>query len=248
MPEKFEINRDWPVLNRPNALNFETNRLHTYEDWSDRAQTYPISPITLAKEGFFATGKGDEVECYSCKQRHSGWRHGQAPGQIHKQISPNCYMVDANADQCDSSVDTLPNIPIPLRNPLLRIATDSSKAFERIVRKVGIQESGAGQNDVDVHHVHPMPTARVPGVHLRIPPVFGVPRNAVAAAELIPRGPDGSLPFTAQVEDQGPQEQPLYERFSSALQRQRSFSRFPLTHVPLIQELIRHGFFFVGTD
>lgn len=229
MPEKFEISQDLPGLNLPNALNFEANRLGTFANGS-----HPVSPISLAREGFFSTGNQDEVECFNCGQRHSGWKPGQVPSQIHRQISPNCSLVGDNAGRADAEA-VLPNIPIPQRNS--RPALFTGRAFRSFAPKLGIQEFGDGHNDFNVYR--PLP---FPGVTLRVQPDLRAIHNATA---LIPQQAYGTLPFTAWV-DPGPQEPPLYPGYSSALQRQNSFQRFPEALRWLVEQLIHHGFFFVG--
>ena len=231
MPDKLEISRDLPGLNVPNALNFEANRLSTFAD-----RALPVSGIKLAKTGFFSTGNQDEVECFSCRRRHSGWQTGQVPRHIHRQISPNCPMVCDNVLAGTAEVSRLPNIPIPFRNPGVQIFTGSLNVFGQIARKLGLQESGDGDggNDIIIHP--PM------GVNMRLHPAL---RGSRGTSMLIPRQPDGTLSFTARVES-GLQEVPLYAEFSSALKRRNSFRRFPMARGCLTQELIRHGFFYVG--
>ena len=229
MPDKLEISRDLPRLNASKAWNFQVNRLGTFAD-----KAHPVSGIRLAETGFFSTGNQDEVECFSCGRRHSGWQRGQVPSHIHRQISPNCPMVCDNV--LAGTAEGLPNIPIPLRNPGVQIFTGSLNRFSQIARKLGIQESGDGDggNDIIIHP--PM------GVNMRLHPALCGRRHT---SMLIPRQPDGTLPFTARVEP-GLQEAPLYAEFSSALKRRNSFRRFPVARGWLTQELIRHGFFYVG--
>ncbi|KAL8575553.1 hypothetical protein ACOMHN_059617 [Nucella lapillus] len=48
------------------------------------------SRIRLADAGFYSQGQGDEVICYSCGASHSGWRRGDDPVAIHRELSPTC--------------------------------------------------------------------------------------------------------------------------------------------------------------
>lgn len=75
------------------ALSKELTRLATYESWP---QISKISPLTLAKHGFSYTGRGDEVECFLCKTRISGWNEGDNPQQKHRQMAPNCQLLNGN--------------------------------------------------------------------------------------------------------------------------------------------------------
>ncbi|XP_070188899.1 serine-rich adhesin for platelets-like [Littorina saxatilis] len=50
----------------------------------------PTSRIKLADAGFYFRGQGDEVICYSCEKRHSGWTRQDNPLEIHRRLSPEC--------------------------------------------------------------------------------------------------------------------------------------------------------------
>ena len=53
----------------------------------------PVSRIKLADAGFYFRGQNDEVTCYSCNLRHSGWTREDNPMEIHRQLSPQCEHV-----------------------------------------------------------------------------------------------------------------------------------------------------------
>ncbi|XP_076466230.1 uncharacterized protein LOC143297694 [Babylonia areolata] len=55
--------------------------------------TVPVSRVRLAEAGFYSRGQRDEVICYSCGGRHSGWRHDDDPMQVHRRLSPHCQHV-----------------------------------------------------------------------------------------------------------------------------------------------------------
>lgn len=75
------------------ALSKELFRLATYHSWP--LQTI-ISPLALAKCGFSYNGRGDEVECFLCKTRISGWNEGDSPQLKHRQMAPNCQLLNGN--------------------------------------------------------------------------------------------------------------------------------------------------------
>ena len=50
----------------------------------------PVSRIRLADAGFYFRGQDDEVICYRCGTRHSGWTREDNPMEIHRRLSPNC--------------------------------------------------------------------------------------------------------------------------------------------------------------
>lgn len=60
--------------------------------------TVTVSRVRLADAGFYYRGEGDEVVCYSCEARRSGWRQGDNPLEVHRRLSPRCQHV-ANRDR-----------------------------------------------------------------------------------------------------------------------------------------------------
>ncbi|XP_062998012.1 E3 ubiquitin-protein ligase XIAP [Elgaria multicarinata webbii] len=63
----------------------------------------PVSPSDLSQAGFFYTGEGDKVKCFSCHATIEGWRQGDSAAERHKTISPNCkFMNDINFGKNDT--------------------------------------------------------------------------------------------------------------------------------------------------
>ena len=60
---------------------------------------FPSTPqgpslLRLAQAGFFCFGNNaDEVECFSCGVRRSGWQAGEDPFLVHRHLSPNCRFI-----------------------------------------------------------------------------------------------------------------------------------------------------------
>ncbi|KAL4716119.1 hypothetical protein ACJJTC_013896 [Scirpophaga incertulas] len=71
-------------------MNFETNRLNTFANWPSSA---PVDPIRIAKAGFYYTGDGTEVQCFSCGGKISQWNYGDQVMWRHRQLEPNCEFV-----------------------------------------------------------------------------------------------------------------------------------------------------------
>ncbi|XP_073955154.1 death-associated inhibitor of apoptosis 2-like [Choristoneura fumiferana] len=71
-------------------MNSETNRLATFSNWPPEA---PVNPIRIAKAGFFYTGQGTEVECFSCGGKISQWNYGDQAMLRHQRMQPNCRFV-----------------------------------------------------------------------------------------------------------------------------------------------------------
>ncbi|XP_070182924.1 uncharacterized protein, partial [Littorina saxatilis] len=55
--------------------------------------SFPVSRVKLADAGFYFRGQGDEMTCYSCRVRHSGWTRGDNPIDVHRRLSPSCQHV-----------------------------------------------------------------------------------------------------------------------------------------------------------
>ncbi|XP_070188763.1 uncharacterized protein [Littorina saxatilis] len=55
--------------------------------------SFPVSRVKLADEGFYFRGQGDEMTCYSCHMRYSGWAQTDNPVEIHRRFSPQCAHV-----------------------------------------------------------------------------------------------------------------------------------------------------------
>lgn len=65
-------------------MQTELHRLSTFWKWSAKSR---VSPIFLAKCGFWYTGRDDEVECFSCKTRFSA---SENPLEKHRERSQYC--------------------------------------------------------------------------------------------------------------------------------------------------------------
>ncbi|XP_013408788.1 baculoviral IAP repeat-containing protein 7-like [Lingula anatina] len=66
---------------------YEFKRLLSFQQWPERAKA---SPAQLARAGFFYTGAGDKVECYSCHGTLENWKNGENPLERHRQFYPAC--------------------------------------------------------------------------------------------------------------------------------------------------------------
>ena len=226
MSEVVKINPDLPMLDRPDALNFEANRLKTFDGWSG-----PVSACRLSRDGFFKSGDGNETQCFSCGEKYSRWSEADKPHEVHRRLSPRCRMVREHCHEMDPR-GVGPNIPIPLRHPQsFAVRYPAFETFYRLVCRQPIKESGAVEPDNYVNGIL--------GVNLRH---VQFPNRADGNLR-IGRSPDGSLPYTAQA-DVELVPAPCYPHFSSAVIRHSSFSTFSLTH--LVEQLVRNGFFSVG--
>ncbi|GLG97781.1 Death-associated inhibitor of apoptosis 2 [Gryllus bimaculatus] len=89
-------------------MNQEQSRLNTFQSWPANAE---VEPQRIAKAGFFYTGIGLEVECFSCGRRISEWNYGDQVMARHRLLNPECPFVK---DPITSG-----NIPVVYRSPSL---------------------------------------------------------------------------------------------------------------------------------
>ncbi|XP_053388567.1 E3 ubiquitin-protein ligase XIAP-like [Mercenaria mercenaria] len=61
-------------------------------------QTYPkssiVSPVRLAKSGFYYTGNGDEAICFFCRVNIKEWSEEETVAETHHRLSPNCDLIN----------------------------------------------------------------------------------------------------------------------------------------------------------
>ena len=73
------------VLTITCKMDNELKRLSTFICWRP-AESYPVYPSILASYGFFATGYGDELQCFRCNTRISNWQPNDDPSVRHPPI------------------------------------------------------------------------------------------------------------------------------------------------------------------
>ena len=68
-------------------------RLQSFKSWpKSMAQT----PLALAEAGFFYTGTGDKVSCFSCGLRPINWKTQDNIWKVHRVYSPNMHFYTNN--------------------------------------------------------------------------------------------------------------------------------------------------------
>ncbi|XP_064600153.1 baculoviral IAP repeat-containing protein 7-like [Liolophura sinensis] len=81
--------------NTEHNLKREEIRLRTFINWPSSSLAHPI---LLAQEGFYYSGQGDTVTCYSCKREKSDWKAEEIPSVTHRLLSPSCPIVTGTAE------------------------------------------------------------------------------------------------------------------------------------------------------
>lgn len=71
-------------------LEIEANRLRTFKEWPINLK---MKPIELSDAGFFYTGVGDRVQCFSCGGGLKNWENDDVAWEQHAVWYPTCeYM------------------------------------------------------------------------------------------------------------------------------------------------------------
>ena len=79
-----------PVHAVSTDMQNETKRMLTFGDWSRKHQKQPQD---LIPAGFFYTGDGDKVQCFSCGGCIAGWNINDDPWYEHARLHPTCQIV-----------------------------------------------------------------------------------------------------------------------------------------------------------
>jgi hypothetical protein len=107
-------------INQPEHPKFqlEIKRINSYEDW-------PISmkqtPKELSEAGFFYTGKGDRVICFSCGGGLKNWDESDASWVEHAKWYPKCEYLKLHKGT--KFINTVQAQHISLENSILSSST-----------------------------------------------------------------------------------------------------------------------------
>lgn len=85
-------------------------RLHSFAPWH---LGHIATSYQLASVGFFYTGIGDRVQCFSCGLTHDHWKSGDIPLIIHRKYSPFCRFLHELIHKGTSPPAPLPPLSSP---------------------------------------------------------------------------------------------------------------------------------------
>lgn len=71
-------------------MNYEESRLRTFSEWPSDA---PVEAARIASGGFYYTGLGMEVQCFSCGGKISEWNTGDHVMAKHRRLDPRCPFI-----------------------------------------------------------------------------------------------------------------------------------------------------------
>lgn len=118
-------------------MNFERERLKTFESWPSDAI---VEKGKIAKAGFYYLGDGFNVKCHFCSLIISDWKYGDKVMLIHKTLSPECAFVKDHFD-CD-------NVPLQEvgSHPEYRILSNRLQSLNGSLNDVKLAKSGFFRN------------------------------------------------------------------------------------------------------
>lgn len=92
-------------------MNIEENRLQSFTDWPSDAV---VSPVRIAKAGFYSLNQNLTVKCFCCDLEISEWSYGDQVMARHRELSPACaFVVDS------STSGNVPNILHSIHDTIL---------------------------------------------------------------------------------------------------------------------------------
>ena len=86
----FEQMQQGEIIDPNPQMENHLSRLATFENLPESSS---FSPCMASKAGFYYTGEGDTVGCYSCGLRLNHLESGVHPMTAHRELSPDCQFV-----------------------------------------------------------------------------------------------------------------------------------------------------------
>ncbi|XP_013401394.1 inhibitor of apoptosis protein-like [Lingula anatina] len=109
---------DRPPFSPGEDMQYEALRVKSFQNWP---VTAPVGATRLARAGFYYSGEGDKVICFSCNGRLQSWQPGDNPELEHKRHFPTCDYINGLSNS---------NVPI-LSTPSPRPEEDHAKCESR---------------------------------------------------------------------------------------------------------------------
>ncbi|KAJ1209063.1 hypothetical protein NDU88_004442 [Pleurodeles waltl] len=100
---KYEVRVQFQENNVPESVHIYIaveQRLYSFKCWPFYAKT---DPETLARAGFFFTGRKDTVQCFSCKGCLGNWEERDDPWKEHAKWFPECIFL--RSEKTESEIE-----------------------------------------------------------------------------------------------------------------------------------------------
>lgn len=194
--------------------------------------TCGVSRLKLANAGFYYRGQGDEVVCYSCRVRHSGWRSSDDPFAVHRRISPHC-------SHLAKTIDAPPNYQTGEHGSQGHEASGSRSGSE-VVGGARDQTEDGESREQDANDAVPNSFSSGPS---RTTPSAQTSAAEAGSHSAIPGGQASRSLFPSPTLDLGGAVYPMYQDMAS---RRRSFARWDETRAPPLDDILLNGMFYAG--
>ena len=230
-----------------NDMRIEEHRLRTFQNFPPSC---PVRPHELARAGFFATGREDGAQCFSCGISLKDWEAGDTAEGEHKRHNPFCSFLRGqdrtNVLRASASASASVETSEPSRNfqyEQSRLATFANWPRNAPVSRQDLAEAGfyyAGARDCVVcFHCYVRIDQWVPGdvpveEHIKYSP------QCEFAKAVSQRKRRYAVPATPNADETA-------ERMKSYEQRLVSFRDWPRTAHVSGESLARAGFYYLGS-
>lgn len=107
MPSAYITNgSNFPSKPDLKRMCLEAGRLESFDsDWPHDDES-PCSSANMAKAGFFFNGNSDQVKCFCCLVKLSGWEpDSDEPWSKHQQLSPTCKFASFGKEENELTVE-----------------------------------------------------------------------------------------------------------------------------------------------
>ncbi|CAH1265029.1 BIRC3 [Branchiostoma lanceolatum] len=244
------------------ALDYtqEAIRLSSYRHFPD---SVPVSATRMARAGFYYSGTGDRVVCFSCGGGVEGWEYGDTAMGEHERLYPHCDFVNGRETR---NKPLLPPGMFPTPAPQAAAAAAPAgrdySDFLSPAQLDKVRRKEADLNDNNANSYRQPPLTRVNATNLdrsdNNNPAQGRdnPDSMLTIARQNP-GLQNSLPVlqntSYDIPDPGPgtpHERDIdpREQYKSEQRRLDSYITWPAWAPIQPRELAKAGFFYTGSD
>lgn len=150
-------------------LEIEANRLKTFKEWPINLK---MKPVELCDAGFFYTGMGDRVQCFSCGGGLKNWEDNDVAWEQHALWYPNCeYMKLIKGQPYIDAVQTIHRQRQQVEAQREGEAVESSEEEESVgeMDPAAAESSSAGSSISEGQDEVPQRQRCLAGVHRRDP-------------------------------------------------------------------------------
>ncbi|KAL4233680.1 Baculoviral IAP [Mactra antiquata] len=202
------------------VMNYEWARYKTFQTFPEKS---PVTPMRLARAGFYYAGDGEEATCFSCELKNQQWSCHEAVFDTHKRLSPNCPFIKGTDET---------NVPIHVNESNVEVTDKENGACG------GPRDARTECSNIERSTYH-------------TDKQIGQSNNANSGESTTKKSLDapGSDFYSSGSIEKRPRynrEEPKHPDFAIKSQRMSTFSNWPSSHPIRPAQLTEAGFFFTG--